>query len=106
MVVTDAGNNLAQVTPAPIDLPVVGVVNDFYEPREGMLVTFVDTLTVSEYFELARFGQIELFEGGRPRQFTETIAAERRRATPRTSTTSTAGGCILDDDEQHPERVA
>ncbi len=72
VVVTDAGNNLAQVTPAPIDLPVVGVVNDFYEPREGMKVTFVDTLTVSEYFELARFGQIELYEGGRPRQFTET----------------------------------
>ena len=37
-----------------------------------MLVTFVDTLTVSDYFELARFGQIVLFEGGRPRQFTET----------------------------------
>jgi predicted extracellular nuclease len=70
VVVTDAGNNLALVTPAPIDLPVVGVVNDFYEPREGMKVTFVDTLTVAEYFELARFGQIELFEGGRPRQFT------------------------------------
>ena len=72
VVVTDAGNHLAEVTPAPIDLPVVGDVDDFYEAREGMLVTFVDTLTVSEYFELARFGQIELFEGGRPRQFTET----------------------------------
>ena len=32
-----------------------------------MKVTFVDTLTVSEYFELARFGQIILYEGGRPR---------------------------------------
>ena len=86
MVVTDAGNHLAEVTPAPIDLPVVGVVDDFYEPREGMRVTFVDTLTVSEYFELARFGQIELFEGGRPRQFTET----RRRASPATPRISTA----------------
>jgi hypothetical protein len=72
VVVTDAGNHLAEVTPAPIDLPVVGDINAFYETREGMLVTFVDTLTVSEYFELARFGHIELFEGGRPRQFTET----------------------------------
>ncbi len=71
VVVTDAGNNLAQVTPATIDLPIVGVVDDFYEAREGMLVTFVDTLTVSEYFELGRFGQIELYEGGRPRQYTE-----------------------------------
>ena len=71
VVVTNAGNNLAQVTPSSIDLPVVGVVNDFYEAREGMRVTFVDTLTVAEYFELFRFGHIELFEGGRPRQFTE-----------------------------------
>jgi predicted extracellular nuclease len=71
VVVTDAGNHLAEVTPSPIDLPVVGDINAFYEAREGMLVTFVDSLTVSEYFELARFGQIELFEGSRPRQFTE-----------------------------------
>ena len=72
VIVTDAGNHLAEVTATPIDLPVVGDINAFYEAREGMLVTFVDTLTVSEYSELARFGQIELFEGGRPRQFTET----------------------------------
>jgi uncharacterized repeat protein (TIGR01451 family) len=71
VVVTNAGNNLAQVTPFPIDLPVVGVVDDFYEPREGMKVTFVDSLSVSEYFELFRYGQIELYEGGRPRQYTE-----------------------------------
>ena len=72
VVVTDAGNHLAEVTPSPIDLPIAGDVNAFYEAREGMKVTFVDTLTVSEYFELARFGQIILFEGGRPQQFTET----------------------------------
>ncbi len=71
VVVTNAGNNLALVTPSPVDLPIVGVVDDFYEAREGMKVTFIDTLTVSEYFELARFGHLELFEGGRPRQFTE-----------------------------------
>ncbi|MEA2558676.1 MAG: uncharacterized protein QOH06_180 [Acidobacteriota bacterium] len=71
VVITNAGNNLAQVTPAAIDLPIAGDVNAFYETREGMLVTFVDTLTVSEYFEMARFGHLELFEGGRPRQFTE-----------------------------------
>jgi uncharacterized repeat protein (TIGR01451 family) len=71
VVITDAGNHLAEVTPAPIDLPVAGVVDDFYEARESMLVNFVDTLTVSEYFELGRFGHLELFEGGRPRQFTE-----------------------------------
>ncbi|MES1245730.1 MAG: ExeM/NucH family extracellular endonuclease, partial [Acidobacteriota bacterium] len=74
VVVTDAANHLAEVTASPIDLPIAGVVDDFYEARESMLVTFVDTLTVSEYFELGRFGQIVLFEGGRPRQFTEASA--------------------------------
>ena len=74
VVVTNAGNNLAQVTPAPIDLPVAGDVNAFYERLEGMRVTFVDSLSVSEYFEQARFGTLELFEGGRPLQFTETTA--------------------------------
>src|SRR5262249_42465032 len=72
VVVTNAGNNLAQVTPTPITLPVVGDLNAFYEAREGMLVTFTDTLTVSEYFELGRFGQIVLTQGGRSFQFTET----------------------------------
>ncbi|MBV9497210.1 MAG: ExeM/NucH family extracellular endonuclease, partial [Acidobacteria bacterium] len=69
--ITNAGNNLASVTPASIDLPIVGSVDAYYESREGMLVTFVDSLTVSEYFEMARYGQVELYEGGRPFQFTE-----------------------------------
>ncbi|MFY9821491.1 MAG: ExeM/NucH family extracellular endonuclease, partial [Thermoanaerobaculia bacterium] len=71
VVVTDAGNHLAEVTPTPITLPVVGDLNAFYEAREGMLVTFVDPLTVSEYFELGRYGQIVLAQGGRPFQFSE-----------------------------------
>ncbi|HEU4663192.1 MAG TPA: ExeM/NucH family extracellular endonuclease, partial [Dokdonella sp.] len=71
VVVTDAGNHLAEVTPATIALPVVGDIDAYYEAREGMLVTFVDTLTVSEYFELPRYGQIELLQGGRSRTFTE-----------------------------------
>ncbi len=71
VVVTDAGNHLAEVTPSPIALPVVGDLNAFYEAREGMLVTFVDPLTVSEYFELGRYGQIVLAQGGRPFQFSE-----------------------------------
>jgi uncharacterized protein len=74
VVVTNAGNNLAQVTPSAIDLPVVGVVDDFYEARESMRVSFVDTLTVSDYFELGRYGQVVLMEGGRPRSFTEFAA--------------------------------
>ncbi|HEY2292421.1 MAG TPA: ExeM/NucH family extracellular endonuclease [Thermoanaerobaculia bacterium] len=71
VVVTDAGNHLAEVTPSSITLPIVGDLNAFYEAREGMLVTFVDPLTVSEYFELGRYGQIVLAQGGRPFQFSE-----------------------------------
>jgi uncharacterized repeat protein (TIGR01451 family) len=74
VVVTDAANHLAEVTPSAITLPVVGNLDTFYETREGMLVTFTDTLTVAEYFELGRFGQIVLTQGGRPFQFTETTA--------------------------------
>ncbi len=70
VVVMSSGNPLP--IPASIDLPIVGVVDDYYEAREDMRVTFVDSLSVSEHFELARFGQIELFEGGRPKQYTET----------------------------------
>lgn len=70
VVVVDAGDNLADITPVTIELPIVGSIDTYYEPREGMLVTHVDTLAVSEYFELARYGQVELYEGGRPRQFT------------------------------------
>lgn len=71
VVVTNAGNNLAQVTPASVSLPIAGSVDAYYEAREGMLVRFADALSVAEYFELARYGQIELYQGGRPRQFTE-----------------------------------
>ncbi|MCW5848538.1 MAG: hypothetical protein KIT87_00360, partial [Anaerolineae bacterium] len=71
VVVTDAGNHLAEVTPTTIMLPIVGDLDAFYEARESMLVTFSDTLTVSEYFDLDRFGHLTLYQGGRPFQFTE-----------------------------------
>jgi len=75
VVVTEAGNHLGEVTPASIDLPIVTpTVDAYYEPLEGMRVTFVDSLTVSEYFELARYGTVELYEGGRPQQFTQGAA--------------------------------
>lgn len=73
--VVSSGNPLP--TPATLTLPVpntFATVNDYYEQFEGMLVTFSNTLTVSEYFELARYGQIILYEGGRPYQFTHNNA--------------------------------
>ncbi len=46
------------VTPASLSLPVA-TVNDF-EPYEGMLVTFPQSLTIAEYFNFDRFGEIVL----------------------------------------------
>ena len=60
-------------TPSTVDLPTVGsTVSELtLEPVEGMLVTFPDTLVVSEYFQLARFGQLVLTVDERARQFTD-----------------------------------
>lgn len=63
--------------PAPIELDITtnliqaeGDPRRYYEPFEGMLVTITDTLTVSEYFQLSRYGEVVLYQGGRPYQYT------------------------------------
>jgi predicted extracellular nuclease len=60
-------------TPVTIDLPAAGSTRaeSTFENLEGMLVRFADRLVVSEYFELARYGQLVLTETSRPRQFTD-----------------------------------
>ena len=68
-------------SPAIIDLPIYtkatdldaaeNDINAFYETVEGMLVTYNTELSITEYFELARFGHIVLSSGGRPHQFTD-----------------------------------
>jgi uncharacterized repeat protein (TIGR01451 family) len=102
VLITDAGNHLAEVTPTVITLPIVGDVNAFYEAREGMLVTFADTLTVSEYFQLSRFGQIVLYQGGRPQQFTETAPPSIAGNTTHTDQLARRV-VILDDDNNAQE---
>jgi len=64
--VLSSGNSLP--TPATIDLPAS---TSTYESAEGMLVTFPDTLYVSEYYELARYDQLVLTADARPQQFTD-----------------------------------
>ncbi len=68
--IESSGNLLP--TPVAIDLPASGGTDAeaTFENTEGMLVTFSSTLVVSEYFQLARFGQIVLTESARPYQFT------------------------------------
>ncbi len=68
--VDSSGNPLP--TAAVVELPANGSTRDegTFEPLEGMVVRFPEQLVVSEYFELARYGQIVLAADGRPYQFT------------------------------------
>lgn len=76
IVVDSSGNPL----PAPIsvDLPASGPTDaeGTFESLEGMVVNFTDTLVVSEYFELARYGQLVLTADARPEQFTDANAPD------------------------------
>lgn len=73
VVIVDNGDNLGLVTPSLVDLPAPATTNaeGTFEQFEGMLVTFTSELTVTEYYQLGRYGQIVLSEGGKPRQFTD-----------------------------------
>ncbi|HET6592031.1 MAG TPA: lamin tail domain-containing protein, partial [Xanthomonadales bacterium] len=60
-------------TPATLVLPAAGSTRSeaTFENIEGMLVTIPGSLMVSEYFELARYGQLILTAAARPAQFTD-----------------------------------
>ena len=74
IVLESSGNPLP--TAVTLDLPASGPTNDAatFESTEGMLVTFPEALSVSEYFQLARYGEVVLSADGRPLQFTATAA--------------------------------
>lgn len=76
-------SNQAIPSAASLTLPVPNVptgnlanansaINAYYETFEGMMVRFPTTLKVSEYFELERYGQLALSQGGRIPTFTGT----------------------------------
>lgn len=69
--VTVAGSG-ATVAPAEVALPVPNP--EFLERYEGMLAVAPQTLTVTEHFQLGRFGEILVSSGGRLDQPT-TVAA-------------------------------
>ncbi|MDX2306135.1 MAG: ExeM/NucH family extracellular endonuclease [Microscillaceae bacterium] len=71
LLVTLVSSSNALPSTATIDLPIADNqdVDDFYEQFEGMRVNFQDKMVVSEYFELARYGQIVLTENSRPFQY-------------------------------------
>jgi predicted extracellular nuclease len=68
--VVSSGNPLPVAT--PVTLPAGGSTHDeaTFEPVEGMVVQFAGPLVVSEYFELAQFGQLVLSADERPYQYT------------------------------------
>jgi hypothetical protein len=68
--IISSGNPLP--TPTAVALPAPGSTRApaTFESLEGMIVTFPQTLVVSEYFQLARFGEVVLTETARPYQFT------------------------------------
>ncbi|MGB5186630.1 MAG: ExeM/NucH family extracellular endonuclease, partial [Acidimicrobiia bacterium] len=70
VVVQESG--VALPSAEPLELPARDGTDEelTFEELEGMLVEFTDTLFVSEYFELARFGQVVLTVDERPFQFT------------------------------------
>ncbi|HEU5085842.1 MAG TPA: ExeM/NucH family extracellular endonuclease, partial [Roseiflexaceae bacterium] len=59
------------VTPATVDLPFTSA--DDAERYEGMLVSFPETLYVTEHFQLGRFGQIVMSSEGRLYQPTNLV---------------------------------
>lgn len=60
------------VTPVDVTLPVPSA--DYLERFEGMLVRFPQALTVTEHFQLGRFGQVVMSSGGRLAQPTNVVA--------------------------------
>ncbi len=84
------------VTPTDIALPLASTTA--LEPFEGMLVRIPQTLTVTEHFQLGRFGQVVLSSGGRLAQPTN-IAAPGAAAQA-VQAQNLLNRIILDDDGQ------
>lgn len=60
------------VDPTPVTLPMASATE--FEKFEGMLVTMPQELSVTEHFQLGRFGQVVVSSGGRLQQPTNVVA--------------------------------
>jgi predicted extracellular nuclease len=76
--VCSTGSEASLPAATPLDLPAASAAR---EPLEGMLVEPADALTVSEVFNLTRFGELMLSEGGLLVQPTELADAGSAEAT-------------------------
>jgi predicted extracellular nuclease len=86
------------VTPTDVTLPRASATD--LEPYEGMLVRFHQTLTVSEHFQLGRFGQVVVSSGGRLRQPTADIRATDQPAVQALQHANDLNRLIIDDANQ------
>lgn len=93
----------ASVTPTDLTLPVADL-----EPYEGMLVRVHQTLTVTEHFQLGRFGQVVVSAGGRLRQPTADIRATDAAAVAAAQAGNNRNRLIIDDatNAQNPDPIA
>lgn len=85
------------VTPTDVTLPAASPTA--LEAFEGMLVRFHQTLSVTEHFQLGRFGQVVVSSGGRQQQPTSLFPA----ADPRSAELAAANALsrvIIDDASQ------
>lgn len=64
-------NPLPRTTPVRLPVESSTAVAETFEHLEGMLVRFDQRLVLGEFYSLARFGQLRLFAGDRPYQFTQ-----------------------------------
>ncbi|MFL5778923.1 MAG: ExeM/NucH family extracellular endonuclease, partial [Chloroflexota bacterium] len=90
------GCGTGSVDPTDVTLPQPST--DFFERYEGMLVRLPQTLSVTEHFQLGRFGQITVSSGGR--QSTPTAVAEPGPDAQAVAAANLLNRLILDDPTQ------
>jgi len=93
------------VTATDVTLPVAAA--DTLERYEGMLVRFHQTLSVTEHFQLGRFGQVVVSSGGRLRQPTADIRATDQPAVQAAQAANNLNRLIIDDalQNQNPDPI-
>ncbi|MFL6140241.1 MAG: ExeM/NucH family extracellular endonuclease [Labedaea sp.] len=90
----------AQATVTPTDLTLPRATAADLEPYEGMLVRFHETLSVTEHFQLGRFGQVVVSSGGVLRQPTADIRATDQTAVAAAQHANDLNHIIVDDADQ------
>ncbi len=93
------------VNPANVTLPVSSP--EVLERYEGMLIRVNQTLTVTEHFQLGRFGQVVVSSGDRLRQPTSDIRATDTAAVAAAQAANNRNRLIIDDSlqSQNPDPI-